>query len=157
MEVLFFAFSVIFMAWLVLKVNQGNQTRSSTYVPYVPSYVNPSAVAERESTWADSKLEFDIYQVVGVHIAARKNHILYSCKEGDYVELKHEKTNKYSNRAIMVRCNGKKIGYIPEVDLDDAHEILDSEVASFITKISDEYDFLSVYIKVGYKKKPGHF
>lgn len=157
MVVFIFCLSLLLLVWLVVRINRLNVNVPSNYVPYVPSYKNPDAVSQRETTWSDSDLAFHTYEVVGVHIAARKNHILYSCKEGDYVELKHEKTNKYSNRAIMVRCNGKKIGYIPEVDLEDAHEILNREVASFIIKISDDYDFLSVYIKVGYTKKPGHF
>lgn len=151
MEVLIFALSVVFIAWLVLKVNQSSLSNQPVNNPYVPSYKDPTAVAEREQKWLEKGLALKEFPVVGVHIAVRKNHILYSCKEGDYVELKHEKTNKYSNRAIMVRCNDKKIGYIPEIDLDEAHEILDRLVIAFISGISYDYDYINVHIKVCYK------
>lgn len=90
------------------------------------------------------------FTVTGVHIPIRKNYILESCTIGDKVTLEHEKNNRFSSRAIMVRHYGKKIGYIPEVYLTEVHELLNGHSIVFISEIELDIKYLTVHITIAH-------
>lgn len=90
------------------------------------------------------------YEVTGVHIPNRKNYILNYCAEYDQVDLKHEKNNKYSDRAIVVKHNRKTIGYIAEYDVEVIHEIIAKPYKAIITEIGYDGSFLTVRLTIGY-------
>ena len=93
---------------------------------------------------------YEEYEVTGVHIAHCKNYILKYCEEYDELELMHEKYNKYSEKAISVKHDGEKIGYIREYDVDEVYEIIMNPYTSHIAKI--EYDglYLTVHLALRY-------
>ena len=90
---------------------------------------------------------YEEYEVTGVHIASRKNYILNYCAEYDELELKHEKNNKFSDRAIVVKHDGKKIGYIAEYDVEEVHGIIKNPFTSHIAEI--EYDGSYLTVRIG--------
>ena len=42
--------------------------------------------------------------------------MLGDLKPGTTLKLKRDKNNKYDPQAVMIKCNGEKIGYIPKRD-----------------------------------------
>lgn len=100
------------------------------------------------SVTASGDLDYAEFEVTGVHIAGRKNHILNNCAEYDTVTLKHEKNNEYSDRAIVVKHEGRKIGYIAEVDVEEVHEIISEPFDAHISSIDFDGDYLSVTIAI---------
>jgi hypothetical protein len=89
---------------------------------------------------------YEEYELTGVHIPNRKNYVLNYCNEYDELELKHEKNNKYSDKAIVVKHNGKKIGYIAEYDVEEVHEIIKNPFTSHIAEIEYDGSYLTVRI-----------
>ena len=91
---------------------------------------------------------YEEYEITGVHIANRKNYILNYCAEYDELELKHEKNNKFSDRAIVVKHDGKKIGYISESDVEEVHGIIKNPFTSHIAEIEYDGSYLTVQIGI---------
>lgn len=94
---------------------------------------------------------YEEFELTGVHIPKRKKYILKNCAENDVVELRHEKNNTFSDKAIIVTHNGAEIGYIAEHDLHEVHEIISNPFTSHITAIDFDGSFLAVYIALDYK------
>jgi hypothetical protein len=90
------------------------------------------------------------FEVTGVHISDRKKYITYYCQEYDMVTLTHEKNNTYSNRAIVVKHNNKRIGYISENDLEYVHDIIKNNYEALITSIDFDGSYLNVIINIEY-------
>lgn len=88
------------------------------------------------------------YEVTGVHISSRKNYIINYCTEYDEIELEHEKYNKFSNRAIVVKHEGKKIGYIAKYDVEEVQGIIKKPFTSHISKIDYDGSYLTVRIEL---------
>lgn len=100
-----------------------------------------------ENTESESETGiYEEYEVTGVHIASRKNYILNYCAEYDELELKHEKNNKFSDRVIVVKHDGKKIGYIAESDVEEVHGIIKNPFTSHIAEIQYDGSYLTVRI-----------
>lgn len=68
--------------------------------------------------------------------------------EYDELELKHEKNNKFSNRAIVVKHEGKKIGYVAESDVEVVHGIIENQFKSHISEIDYDGSYLTVRIEI---------
>ncbi|SDW55169.1 hypothetical protein [Flavobacterium degerlachei] len=90
------------------------------------------------------------YEIVGIHVENRKKYITANCSEYDEVFLKHEKNNQYSNRAIQIKHLNKIIGYIPEYEVEEVHEILKNEYEAKISEIDFFNGFLTVKINIEY-------
>lgn len=102
-----------------------------------------------ENTESESETGiYEEYEITGVHIASRKNYILNYCAEYDELELKHEKNNKFSDRAIVVKHDGKKIGYISESDVEEVHGIIKNPFTSHIAEIEYDGSYLTVQIGI---------
>ena len=86
-----------------------------------------------------------IFTITGIHVGGRKNYILDYLTDFDEINLKHEKNNKYSDRAIVVRHNKKKIGYVPEKEVEGIHKILFKPHISRIYEIEEQGNFVSAY------------
>ena len=93
---------------------------------------------------------FSEFEVTGIHIENRKKYILDNCNEYDEVTLKHEKNNKFSNRAIVVKHNNKIIGYIPESEVEEVHEIIKNNFEAKISEIDYDGSFLNIKINIEY-------
>lgn len=109
-------------------------------------------IIESNETESESYSGYKEFEITGVHIPSRKNYILNYCSEYDKLELKHEKNNKYSDQAIVVKHDGKKIGYIAEYDLDEVHEIISKRFTSHITEINYDGSYLTVYLALEYEE-----
>ena len=90
------------------------------------------------------------YEVTGVHVENRKKYITENCSEYDEVSLKHEKNNQYSNRAIHIKHHDKIIGYIPEYEVEDVHQILKTDYEAKISEIDFYGGYLTVKINIEY-------
>ena len=112
-----------------VKANEGNET-----------------ILENTNSESETGI-YEEYEVTGVHIASRKSYIINNCTEYDEIELKHEKNNKFSDRAIVVKHNGKTIGYIAEYDVEEVHGIIKNPFTSHISEI--EYDGSYLTVRIG--------
>lgn len=137
--------AVVIWAIVTVKSSSSNDAYSNHYRKLFDAQ-NNKRVALHEAGFETKDLE-----VVGVHIPIRKNYILEFCKVGDDVTLEHEKKNKVSNRAILVRHNGKKIGYIREMYVEDIHQYMQGEIRAHILSIELDIKYLTVEITIGYK------
>ncbi|MCR5026348.1 MAG: HIRAN domain-containing protein [Methanobrevibacter sp.] len=54
--------------------------------------------------------------VAGLYYADNIDEIFPKIKVGDKLELFRESSNEYDHRAILVKYNGEKIGYVPRKD-----------------------------------------
>jgi len=88
------------------------------------------------------------FEITGVHIEGRKKYIINYCSIFDEIELIHEPNNKFSKRAIVVKHNGRKIGYIPEYDVEEVHEIIKRPYEANIDEINYYSSYLSVQAMV---------
>ncbi len=87
---------------------------------------------------------FKDFEITGVHLPSRKGCIIQYCFKYDEIELKHEKGNKFSNRAILIKNNGFKIGYIPEYQVEEFHKIICNPFTAFISNICFDGSYLVV-------------
>jgi hypothetical protein len=85
-----------------------------------------------------------LFTITGIHVGGRKNYILDYLTDFDEINLKHEVNNQYSDRAIVVKHGKKKIGYIPEKEVERIHQILIKPHVSRIYEIEEQGDFVSV-------------
>lgn len=85
-----------------------------------------------------------LFTITGIHVGGRKNYILDYLTDFDEIKLKHEENNKYSDRAIVVKHGKKKIGYIPEKEVEGIHKILIKPHISRIYEIEERGNFVSV-------------
>lgn len=90
------------------------------------------------------------YEVTGVHIPHRKNYILSNVDIIDSVEIYHQKSNKFSDKAIAVKHGNKVIGYISEIDIEKVWPILEKEHQAFIAAVDYFDNYLAVEITIEY-------
>ena len=113
-------------------------------------------INQRDKSASDSG-GYEEYEITGVHIPSRKNYVLNFCSEYDGLELRHEKNNKFSDRAIAVKHDGKKIGYIAESEVEEIHKIIMNTFKAYIVEIDYDGSCLTVQLAIEYKrtaKKP---
>jgi hypothetical protein len=107
-----------------------------------------SKIRDERKSEADSKdTKFKnerLFTITGIHVGGRKNYILDYLSDFDEINLKHEINNKYSDRAIVVKHGKKKIGYIPEQEVEKMHKLLIKPHVARIYEIKENGNFVSV-------------
>jgi hypothetical protein len=90
------------------------------------------------------------FEVVGVHIASRKDYIINNCEEYESVELFFDINNKYSDQAIAVQHEETVIGYIKEEDCSVVREFMNHPEGynAFISALSVSDSYLHVEIHI---------
>jgi len=128
---------IVLILFVVIIANTKSETEE-----FVPNYSDSAPTPDYENS--------ESFEVTGVHIVSRKNYIISYCSIFDEVELIHEKNNKYSKRAIAVKHDGRKIGYIPEYNVEEVHKILKKDYEANIEEINYDGSYLSVHALISY-------
>ena len=101
----------------------------------------------------------DIYlitvNVAGLDYTDDLDIIFPKIKKESYLELFREKNNQYDDKAIVVKFEGEKIGYVPRKHniilanlMDAGKEIYGVVSESFIDSVYEGYEFKSVSFKI---------
>lgn len=115
-----------------------SNTLKQNYVPY-------SLEDEKED---DHYLypNFGEFELKGVHISKRKNHILTDCMELDDVKLVFDVDNKYSKTATAVLHKGRIIGYLSSTARQTVDFNLSMKHKAEISSIN--YDEVHLYVNI---------
>lgn len=138
------------------KTNPISESESETKIDYVKETQERldaskkllTKIRDEKKDEADSKdIEYKnerLFTITGIHVGGRKNYILDYLTDFDEINLKHEKNNAYSDKAIVVKHGKKKIGYIPEKEVERIHKILVKPHIARIYEIDEQENFVSV-------------
>lgn len=87
------------------------------------------------------------YEVKGVFVKSRMDHLDDYCSEGDDIYFKDEYSNKYDNEAIQIICMKKLIGYVAKVDQAKINKLRLKDLQSKIYRKYYTGTYLNVYYK----------
>lgn len=133
---------IVFIVLFALFSN--NNTKKPPEDLYTKSLIHPVKV---ETSTVENTLFFE---VTGVHISNRKNHLINNCSEYDQVELIPEPNNEYDSDAIKIKCNGKLIGYIKSDETELVHDILKLNYNAYISTLDYDGGYINVEITIDY-------
>ena len=105
----------------------------------------------------------DVYlitvNVAGLEYAENIDIIFPQIKKESYLELFRDKNNQYDKKAIIVKFNGEKIGYVPRKHniilanlMDAGKEIYGIVNEVNVDRIYEDYEFKSISFKIYLKE-----
>lgn len=90
-------------------------------------------------------------EVAGVHISSRKRIIQYHLETHDDIKLVPEPKNPVNNKAIAIKSDRGKIGYVSEDDLELVWDIFDRITEAHVADIDALDEYITVEIDIYYR------
>ena len=98
----------------------------------------------------------DVYlitvNVAGLEYAENIDIIFPQIKKESYLELFRDKNNQYDKKAIIVKFNGEKIGYVPRKHNIILANLMDAGKEINVDRIYEDYEFKSISFKIYLKE-----
>lgn len=94
---------------------------------------------------------YEEYEVAGISFDGRKEAFRRFCGLKYPIRFEHEKSNKFSDKAVAIYCDNVHIGYIEDHLSQEVLELMKNDYTALVSNISDSAGWLDVTVKVYFK------